>query len=163
MEEPLSFPKSSELAPTQRMLIERVGNVPKRWLLSTEVELDSSDDLDNIADIISCVFERHDGLSVTLSQNAEIQQVSSEVLGSFVFCADGAQEPRIFFDGLRDMIDPFSGPNFVAGLCQINGRTVLLLCGHHLILDVVSLRVLIDEINGALEHGPLIGESAVFS
>lgn len=162
MEEPLSFPKSSELAPTQRMLIERVGNVPKRWLLSTEVELDSSDDLDNIADIISGVFERHDGLSVTLSQNAEIQQVSSEVLGSFVFCADGAQEPRMFFDGLRDMIDPFSGPNFVAGLCQINGRTVLLLCGHHLILDVVSLRVLIDEINGALEHGPLIGKAPSF-
>jgi amino acid adenylation domain-containing protein len=162
VEEPLSFPESSELAPTQRMLIERVGHVPKRWLLSTEVELDSSDNLDNIAAIISGVFERHPALSVTLSQDAALQHVRPGAPGSFVFCADAAQEPRMFFDGLRDMIDPFSGPNFVAGLSQVAGRTLLLLCGHHLILDVVSLRLLIDEINGALQHGPLIGQAPSF-
>ena len=162
MEEPLSFPQSSELAPTQRMLIERVGNVPKRWLLSTEVELGSSDDLDKIANIISGVFERHPALSVTLSQDAALQHVRPGAPGSFVFCADAAQEPRMFFDGLREMIDPFSGPNFVAGLSQVAGRTLLLLCGHHLILDVVSLRLLIDEINGALQHGPLIGQAPSF-
>ncbi len=162
MEKPLSYPQSSELAPTQRMLIERVGNVPRRWLLSTEVELSSSDDLNKLADILSSVFKRHPALSVTLSQDAALQHVRPEAPDSFVFCAEAAQEPRMFFDGLRDMIDPFAGPNFVAGLSQVAGRTLLLLCGHHLILDVVSLRLLIDEINGALQHRPQMGQAPSF-
>jgi amino acid adenylation domain-containing protein len=140
----------SELAPIQRMLIERLGTLPERWLLSAELELDTTHNLSEIVDIISRVFERHPALSLTLSRDGVLQILPPVGKVVPVFKNDSDQEPNEFFDSLAEEIDPFTGPCFVAGLSEVSGRTVLMLCGHHFFIDIVSLRLLYDEINQAL-------------
>jgi len=145
----------SELAPIQRMLIERLGAIPERWLLSAELELDTADNLSDIIDIISRVFERHPALSLTLSRDGFHQVLPPIGTTVPILQNDTFEEPHEFFDSLAEKIDPFTGPCFVAGLTEISGRMVLMLCGHHFFIDIVSLRLLNDEVHQALGNSSL--------
>lgn len=122
---------------------------PKHWksfFMSLPMEIGPSVDRAKIEDWLGTLPGRYEALRLSFAdgQAVVLQDPQTVVLTSCAFAAESGQR-----DALREVVrtvvanlDPELGATLAAGLAEMGDRKLLVLVGHHLVLDAVSLDVL---------------------
>lgn len=140
-------------------------NNPRHWksfFMSLPMELGPAVDRAKIEEWLGALPARYEALRLSFADGHAVvlHDPQSIVLTSCVFDA-GAGE----MDALRQLVraivanlDPERGATFGAGLAELDGRRFLMLVGHHLVLDAVSLDVLRQDLAAFRSGGEQPGE-----
>jgi amino acid adenylation domain-containing protein len=135
------------LAPSQHWFLALAGQVPQRFLLSVQLRLQPDVDIGRLLAAVPRALQNHPVLCGRLSQDLRSQSI--DPARSVPLMHAGAEVSRdSFLLAARESIDPLHGNAFVCALHQ-DSESVLLLAGHHLWLDVISLQRLVEEIGRA--------------
>jgi amino acid adenylation domain-containing protein/non-ribosomal peptide synthase protein (TIGR01720 family) len=105
---------------------------------------------------LDAVCERHDALRTVFAENQTgYQQVLSDARPkcSFVDLRGlGSGAITAHADGVQRMFDVYHGPLFAASIMRCDDADRLLLAAHHLVIDAVSWRILIEELQLAYDQ-----------
>lgn len=149
---PAAPPSEAALTPIQaRLLRHWQGQVP-RWLLSLDLKLHPGLDLDALATALATVAARHDALQLGLAADEGLQRR----LDAPALCLRRGQpeSPETLVQQVRQDLAARHYQGLAAALCE-GPQPLLHLSVHHLWMDVVSLRLLVDEITEQLQSPAL--------
>jgi amino acid adenylation domain-containing protein len=135
---------TAPLAPSQHWFLALAGQVPQRFLLSVQLRLHPDVDAERLVAAVHRATQNHTVLRSRLSHDL-LQQSIDPAQGMPLMRAGAEVSQHSFMQAARAMIDPLHGCAFVCALHQ-GQESVLLLAGHHLWLDVISLQRLVEEI-----------------
>ncbi|KAF2200880.1 acetyl-CoA synthetase-like protein [Delitschia confertaspora ATCC 74209] len=148
-----------ELSPIQKMYFEWVGEDRKaHFNQSFTLELTKKIDVQRLKMALDKIVEAHSMLRArfALRERGEWKQV---ILGNakdaYVF-----QERNVTTKEIPDAVaqtqkslDIVSGPVFAADLLQVGPKQILFLAAHHLVVDMVSWRVILGDLEEMLRSG----------
>ena len=148
-------PEFSPASPIQQLWLQGAAQTPGHWLLSVALDVRGAPG-QRVAQAIAASVARHAALAARLDPAALQLHRNPDNLPMVVHCS--AAERVAQLAAARARIDPVQGPGFVAVVsdgeegkeaknCQV------LLAAHHLWIDVVSLRLLADDIAARLNTG----------
>jgi amino acid adenylation domain-containing protein len=117
-------------------------------------------DFEVLGAALETLVRRHDVLRARFVQNhkgAWEKRISPDVASSFLLRLDDSEEPDFAaaIAQSREALDIVKGPILSAVLFHSPVRQRLFLTIHHLVIDLVSWRVLIQEMEALLTHGAL--------
>jgi amino acid adenylation domain-containing protein len=150
-------------SPIQQFWLQGASQPPGRWLLSVALDVRGAPG-QRVAQAIAASVARHTALAARMDPAALQLHRNPEAMSLVVHCS--AAERTAQHAAARARIDPVQGPGFAAVVsdgeegkeaknCQV------LLAAHHLWIDVVSLRLLADDIAARLNAGALIEHPAM--
>ncbi len=131
------------LSPLQDALVRDHPQHWTRFFMALPLDLDASVAESALEDWLRTLPDRHEALRLAFSRDGAVMLAKPHRV-SLTRCAvepgltqeDAARAvARAVLAGL----DPEQGATFGAGLAELQGRRLLLLAGHHLVLDAVSL------------------------
>ncbi|GGW11093.1 non-ribosomal peptide synthetase [Streptomyces libani subsp. rufus] len=142
------------LTPVQHWLLDTLTGDPAHFSQTVAHELATDPDEDLLRAALAAVLEHHDALRLRFERDGDghWRQYGT---------APGAQpphlevhraaEPRAVAEALGAGFDLTAGPLLRAALCRPDdgGRPVLLLAAHHLVVDAVSWRLLLEDLDAA--------------
>jgi amino acid adenylation domain-containing protein/non-ribosomal peptide synthase protein (TIGR01720 family) len=147
-----------ELSPIQKLYFARAnhsrGHYNQSFLLRTDRRILASD----MRAAIETVIGRHSMLRARFGQNAEgewQQRVTNEVASSYrlrTYSLGSADEVDEAIADSQTCLDATSGPLFAADLVDMNNgeEELLFVVAHHLVIDLVSWRVILQELEDLL-------------
>lgn len=145
------------LSPIQQAFFDRVPEGLLRYNQSFMVKLRQP--LEHVEKCIATIVERHSMLRARFLRegNAWVQLVTDEILQSFRFrqaniTVEGLKE---HLDGSQAAIDCQEGPLIVVDQLQIDDNQYLSFITHHLVVDLVSWRVILADLEILLGGGSL--------
>ncbi|WP_156484151.1 non-ribosomal peptide synthetase, partial [Janthinobacterium agaricidamnosum] len=144
------------LAPAQRWFLDLAGGQPRRFLLSAELQLAPGFDRARLLAALRQAMEGYPVLRARLAPELDRQWLDPHAAVP-VLCSAAGQPRAQFMGAARAVIDPLQGPAFVCALYLGDGdggAASLLLAGHHLWLDVISLQHLAAAIERAYQGAP---------
>lgn len=165
-----TFDKSFGLSPVQNMFFDAATS----WLdegdthynQSFLLRLERKIPVEEIAAAIEKVVERHSMLRARFSQDKNgnwSQYVPKEVAGTYGFTkVEGVINMRQIaaMASLRQtLLDIRNGPIFTADLFVSKDTQMLFLVGHHLVVDWVSWRVILNDLEDLLVSGEITSET----
>lgn len=144
---PTELLSHAALTPIQaRLLRHWQGRVP-RWLLSLDMKLRPGLDLDALTAALASVAARHDALQLGLAPDENRQ---CRLDAPALWLRRGQSEsPDTLVQQVRQDLAEHHYQGLAAALCE-GPQPLLHLSVHHLWMDVVSLRLLVDEISEQL-------------
>lgn len=153
------------LSPIQQFYFDQ-PRLPTRFHSSVYVRFLEDTDTSSIASAIERVAGRHSQLRARFRKTAEGWQQSTVkyVPGSYSFKVheidDEARAGKLVA-ARRGELDIFEGPIFAATVFNVQpgGKKLLSLMAHHLIVDLVSWRIILHDLELLLSSRPLSGES----
>lgn len=149
------------LAPMQKLYFEAeeepTAQFNQSFLLRTSKRISAAD----LARALNVVVERHSMLRARFSRNSRgewIQQVPKQVAGSYDFnqqhCST-REELMSVIHALQKTLDIVNGPVFSASLIHVDSQQLVFVCAHHLVIDLVSWRVILQDLDQLLQSGEL--------
>ncbi|KAI9902278.1 hypothetical protein N3K66_001630 [Trichothecium roseum] len=152
-----------DLSPIQKLYFSRPnhsrGHYNQSFLLKTSQRILASD----MAKAIEAVVQRHSMLRARFSQNSEgvwQQRLTNEVASSYrlrTVKLSSSEEIDHALDDSQTCLSATDGPLFAADLIDMNGEEELLfVVAHHLIIDLVSWRVILQELEELLVRPDLV-------
>lgn len=108
---------------------------------------------------IETVVNRHAMLRARFKRTADgkvRQLVTTDAKSSYRFRVhDGDDNAEAAISSAQSCLDVFSGPLFAAEVFNMGEEQTLFMTAHHLVIDLVSWRVILDEIEEILDVGAL--------
>ncbi|CAG8957989.1 hypothetical protein HYFRA_00000332 [Hymenoscyphus fraxineus] len=149
-----------DLSPIQTMFFKRPNYGAGHFNQSFLLRVTSVTSEKNLRSAIEMIVERHSMLrsrfSVPTSGESIQQQVTANVSGSYRMRCHRivTQDETIpFIADSQKCLDPFVGPLFSADLFELDsGAQLVFLVCHHLVIDLVSWRIILEEIQELLLH-----------
>ncbi|KAJ6051217.1 hypothetical protein N7499_010580 [Penicillium canescens] len=157
-----------DLTPIQKMFFEKQPNGQKHFNQSFALKLAKSISDNELEQALQTLIDRHSMLRCRYSKSERDgnwrQRVTSEVAESLLFLPS----QRLSYDEMtgtfRDMqtrLDVEKGPILAGTTCYANKAQYLFLTVHHLVVDLVSWRVILEELEELLIHGALQSEPSI--
>ncbi|GFF52330.1 nonribosomal peptide synthase, putative [Aspergillus lentulus] len=164
-----SFGVPFDLAPIQQLFFERQSKVTHRFNQEFLVCVTRRVSLDQLRQGLQTIISRHPMLcSVFLRQsNGQWQQMLRHMNDSNSPCVHHSVVRRDAFDAAltatRRSLNIESGPVFAAHLVDVpdDERQYLFLVAHHLVIDLVSWRIIFADLESTLKEGPLCAPPSV--
>ncbi|MEU8587398.1 non-ribosomal peptide synthase/polyketide synthase [Streptomyces sp. NPDC048664] len=141
------------LTPVQHWLFDTLTGDRAHFAQSVAYELSADTDETLLRAALAAVLDHHDALRLRFEQGADgtwRQYGTAPGAGPHLEVHDGAPTPALAH-ALADRFDLSAGPLLRAALCRAGdgGRPVLLLAAHHLVVDAVSWRLLLEDLDTA--------------
>ncbi|CAD6579016.1 MAG: hypothetical protein ASARMPRED_008926 [Alectoria sarmentosa] len=154
------------LSPIQQFYFDQ-PRLPTRFHSSVYLQILKDTDSSSIASAIERVAGRHSQLRARFKKTAEgwQQSIVKYVPGSYSFKVheidDEARTGKLVA-ARQGELDILEGPIFAATLFNVQpgGKKLLSLMAHHLIVDLVSWRIILHDLELLLSSRPLSGESS---
>lgn len=153
--------KDFALSPVQQMFFDLCPDGVNHFNQSFLVQIPSARKLASpvLRDALRQLVSRHSMLRAryTNSQGRWVQRVTDDVVGSLKYqehtqvAADGVSA---LIDSAQRSLDIQSGPVLSAKLIHLADRQILAMVAHHLVVDMVSWRVLLEELEAILSGKP---------
>jgi non-ribosomal peptide synthase protein (TIGR01720 family) len=161
--EPDELAGPAPLTPIQRWFFEQGQPDPHHWNLSTLLEVREELDLPMLQKIVSCLVENHEALCLRfIRRESDWQQESvpldeKEFVTEFNLSGLAGASRRTFLEEaaarLQTRLDLSNGPLLQIALFDFGSREAkrLLLIIHHLLVDIVSIRILLEDFQTAYQ------------
>lgn len=143
-------PVTGPCSPIQYDFLQRNHGKAPRWVLCAELSIAENIDLNFLRSLLIDLANRHASLKASINLDNFEQTHNSSQIERIYFTRDPLLTKEIFSNA-RLSISATNGPGFAAAIAP--GR--LLLAAHHLWIDVVSLNIMVDELNNALATGKI--------
>jgi amino acid adenylation domain-containing protein/non-ribosomal peptide synthase protein (TIGR01720 family) len=155
---------SVPLTPIQRWFLGQQLSVPNHWNQAMLCEVASPLRADWLAQVIQCLVEHHDALRLRFIQtkmgwhqfNAALDKTVPFVEVDLSTLTPAAQSAAITAKSaeLQASLNLAEGPLLYAALFQLGPEQSarLLIIAHHLVIDGVSWRILLDDLQGAYQQ-----------
>lgn len=146
-------PGPHRLSPIQEWFFSRNYARPSHFNQSVLLEIGADIDVSRLADAVRTVFARHDAFRLRFRRDGDawIQTLASS------FDPDTIEIVERIDTGLQRRLDIEAGPVVRAAVMPArsgaSGR--LLVVAHHLVIDAVSWRILVEEVTAAYAGNPL--------
>ena len=130
-------------------------NLPKPEHFNQSMVLTSANvDVEALKKALKALTVHHDMLRAVLKDSALfVRQADSDNLYGFdekeLKTGDVNQQMEVWANELQESMDLANGPLFKAMLIHLADKDALLLCAHHLIVDGISWRIIIEDLNNA--------------
>ena len=163
---PMTIPTATEgtdfnLAPIQRMFFDLVPHGENHFNQSFILRLKTTIKSARLCSALEVVVRRHGMLRAAFHQSDEgawKQSVSTDGRSSTYFqshSVSSIEEARAEIQQLQSTLDIRKGPVFRADMFQMQSGQVLSLIAHHLLIDLVSWRVILQDLQECLDTGVL--------
>jgi amino acid adenylation domain-containing protein/non-ribosomal peptide synthase protein (TIGR01720 family) len=160
-----TFDTPFSLSPIQQMFIDKIAPTPKdqkRFNQSFFLKLTRQVDFSTLSRALKVLVTRHSMLRARFSKGRDgkwTQTVPSKIAGSYRFSAhelDSQDEAADITSTTQDSLNILRGPVFAADFCNISGGGQLLfLVAHHLVIDLVSWRAVIQDLEEFINTGSM--------
>ncbi|MEU2057650.1 non-ribosomal peptide synthetase [Streptomyces bungoensis] len=143
------------LTPVQHWLFDTLAGDPARLTQAMSFELAPDTDVTLLRAALAAVLEQHDALRMRYEQDGEgrrRQYGTAPGAAPHLEVHDAPEEPAAVAAELCAGFDLERGPLFKAAVCRPEGHhrpPVLVLAAHHLVVDAVSWRVLLEDLDAA--------------
>ncbi|MEA1671916.1 non-ribosomal peptide synthetase [Nitrospirillum sp. BR 11163] len=150
----------SPLTPVQAWFFGQPIPRRRRWNQSVLLACERPLDRDTLADALAALGRHHDALRLRFHQDADGAWTQSHAAGAGIVVDEGtartAADITRLCDEAQDGLDLAQGPLMRGRLIHLpDGGQRLFLVAHHLVVDGVSWRVLLDDLR-ALTTGPCL-------
>lgn len=114
------------------------------------------------------LVSRHSMLRARFTSSPEgvwTQRVTDDVANSYRFryeTVTSKQEVDVMIEDSQKCLNHSNGPLFAADLFEFNGEQHAFLVGHHLVIDLVTWRLLLEELEELLRGGTLLPPALPF-
>jgi len=159
------------LTPIQKRFFDRFPQGESHWNQSVLLAVRGHLDVDALKRAVASLYGRHDALRLRFVRDEDggwTQRVSPLASADILDVFDLKGEPdwavalERAADRLQTRLDIGQGPLLRIGYFELDGQARLLLCVHHLAVDGVSWRVLLEDLQLAYEQA-LRGEPVVLA
>jgi amino acid adenylation domain-containing protein/non-ribosomal peptide synthase protein (TIGR01720 family) len=155
-----------DLSPIQQMYFNMAGQTANRFNQSFFLRLTRETRPQDVARAIEAVVRQHSMLRarfVKAQDEQWSQLITKDIAGSHRFTLyDGINEEKMvaIMAASEDVLDVKNGPLFSADMfnCQNNGQ-LLFMVAHHLIIDLVSWRIILQDLEEVVQSGRLSAEA----
>ncbi|MEV0677472.1 non-ribosomal peptide synthase/polyketide synthase [Actinosynnema sp. NPDC050436] len=152
------------LTPIQHWFLHSGRRNPHHFNQSHFVELDPDVDVDRLHRALKAVLAQHDALRMRFTRvDGTWRQENADVSDADVLTiVSDVDDREAFADRVHAGFDIGEGPLFKAVLFTDSGRPQLLLVAHHLVVDGVSWRIVLDDLETAYGGGDLGAKTTSF-
>ncbi|KAF5647885.1 non-ribosomal peptide synthetase [Fusarium sp. NRRL 25303] len=157
------FPMSA----MQRIYLAAVenGSESERWTKGLMVRVKGGAEPADVDAAIEAIVARHDMLRARFVKSDEwMQCVTPKGTNSYTLShhVDVAEDEILtLINETEEAIDPFDGPVFAAMYIHNQDKQMLYLAAHQLILDSLSWRIILSDLEELLQKGTLLSEGSV--
>ncbi|KAF5565035.1 non-ribosomal peptide synthetase [Fusarium napiforme] len=158
------FPMSA----MQRIYLAAAGEVEngsERWTRGLLVRVKGGAEPADVDAAIEAIVARHDMLRARFVKGDEwMQCVTPKGTNSYTLSHHvdvGEDEILTLINETEEAIDPFDGPVFAAMYVHNQDKQMLYLAAHQLILDSLSWRIILSDLEELLQKGTLLSEGSV--
>ncbi|KAF5586055.1 non-ribosomal peptide synthetase [Fusarium pseudocircinatum] len=157
------FPMSA----MQRIYLAAVGDESgsERWTRGLLVRVKGGAEPTDVDAAIEAIVARHDMLRARFVKGDEwMQCVTPKGTNSYTLTHHvdvGEDEILTLINETEEAIDPFDGPVFAAMYVHNQDKQMLYLAAHQLILDSLSWRIILSDLEELLQKGTLLSEGSV--
>lgn len=151
-----------DLSPIQQMYFQLSAQQPNQFNQSFLLRLRRRVDVNKIDQAVRTLVRQHSMLRARFQQNdlgAWAQKIQSEVDGAYHFNVhDNITEEELsrVVAATQQSLDIVHGPVFAANLFDMqDGRQLLFVVAHHLVIDLVSWRVILHDLEEIVQTGSL--------
>ncbi|KAH8805143.1 nonribosomal peptide synthase Pes1 [Xylogone sp. PMI_703] len=150
--------KSFSLSPIQRFYFESIGHRRAHFNQSIVLRLSRRMDIDRIRQAIDIIVEPHSMLRARFNKNEPgiwEQRVLPYSSQSYKFSALDTTASRIptLVGQSQRSLDIENGPVFAVDLLDVDQEQILCMIAHHLVIDVVSWRIILQDLEDILGLG----------
>lgn len=159
------------LLPIQRMFFENMPSGPSHYNQTFTVRLSKRFEAQDIDEAIAAVVQQHPMLRARFRLQPDgdsncpwTQQISRDVRGSFRFQSHSFSclvDALAVMNESQASLDIRQGPLVTATLLDLPDGQVLFLAAHHLVIDLVSWRIILADLELLLSLGPASYASAL--
>lgn len=158
---------SFELSPIQRFYFEMSGGNANRFNQSFFLRLTRNIQPQEIGQALNTIVRQHSMLRARFSKDSEqnwTQLISKDIKGSYQFRQHNIKSGDELLAALaagQSGLDIEHGPVFTADVFSVaeeRGDQLLFLVAHHLVIDLVSWRVILHDLEEILNNGTLSAE-----
>ena len=145
------------LTPIQKWFFEQRFAEPHHWNQSLLFALGQPLDVEALRRALAKIVDHHDALRLRFSPEGNrafyVERETHDVLKTFDLRALAEAERRTVIESecarLQTSFDLHNGPLFIAGYFDMGDEARLFLAAHHLVMDGVSWRILLEDIQSA--------------
>ncbi|KAF5637380.1 non-ribosomal peptide synthetase [Fusarium tjaetaba] len=158
-----TFPMSA----MQRIYLAAAGDESGsgRWTKGLLVRVKGGAEPADVDAAIEAIVARHDMLRARFVKGDELMQcVAPKGTNSYTLSHHvdvGDDEILMLINETEEAIDPFDGPVFAAMYVHNQDKQMLYLAAHQLILDSLSWRIILSDLEELLQKGTLLSEGSV--
>ena len=161
--------KSFALSPIQQMYFECMGNHGSHFNQSVLFGVRFKTNIDRLRQAIIAVVKSHSMLRARFSRTEMQtweQRISGDATGSYKFRVhngDAIEQASSLIETSQRSLDIEDGPILAVDVFEAIGdaQQLLSLTAHHLVVDVVSWRIIVQDIEDFLAHGALKAHSSL--
>ncbi|CAG8909360.1 unnamed protein product [Penicillium egyptiacum] len=155
-----------DLAPIQKMFFEKQPNGQNHFNQSFALKLSRNIPDNRIEQAIRTLVDRHAMLRCRYGKPDGIwrQKVTFDASGSFILLPSqrmSYDEMAATFRDIQTQLDVEKGPTLAGITCYVQDARYLFLTIHHLVVDLVSWRVILEELEELLVSGALQSEPSI--
>ncbi|KAF2842939.1 nonribosomal peptide synthase [Patellaria atrata CBS 101060] len=159
-----------ELSPIQQLYMQCAGNLPRggHFNQSFSLKITQKAEGKTVLQAIKTIVSQHSMLRSRFRKQASgewRQRITTEVDSSFRFREINVPSKEEIIPGVEDSqkcLDVIEGPVFAVDLYNINGgEQMIFLAAHHLIIDMVSWRVILGDLEEFLKTNALSEEKGL--
>ncbi|KAK5989320.1 Nonribosomal peptide synthase atnA [Cladobotryum mycophilum] len=155
-----------DLSPAQQMFFNAYPEGLNQWNQSFVLELSKPVSTSLLSDAMSALVRRHAMLRCRFQKNLETGRWTQHIADEnddrvFVFAEHFVERVQVLEVGQarQEALDIQQGPVFACDLFHISdGSQLLILSSHHLVVDLVSWRIIWGDIEDFVSHGKLLSE-----
>ncbi|KAI1051402.1 hypothetical protein LB506_003776 [Fusarium annulatum] len=149
--------KSFELSPIQKVYFQSVGLGSHHFNQSMTLATTRSITSQELSNALHRIVEMHSMMRARFSQvdGNWTQRITGDVAGSYTLRSHGIVNEKRLLDLViesQTTLDIFDGPIFAADMFQVEGTgdQIVTFVAHHLIVDVVSWNIILQDLEGLL-------------
>jgi non-ribosomal peptide synthase protein (TIGR01720 family) len=146
--------------PIQRWFVDRDLRRPGRWVQSVVLDIEDPRVPPVLATALAALEQRHDILRLRLGADGQCRIAPEATAGVLTQVDRPGASPSKLLNEIAGTLDPVAGPVWRAVLLRSGPRPQLLLCVHHLVVDLPSWPVLAGDL-AALCAALVRGETPV--
>ncbi|KAG5770614.1 hypothetical protein H9Q72_002604 [Fusarium xylarioides] len=149
--------KPFELSPIQRVYFENIGLGSHHFNQSMTLTTTRTITLQELSDALRSIVKLHSMMRARFSQvdGEWTQRITSDVAGSFALRSHGIVDEKRLLElvaGSQTILNIVDGPTLAANMFEMEGtgNQIVTFVAHHLIVDVVSLNIILQDLEGYL-------------
>lgn len=147
-----------DLSPIQRIFFETVGDAYNHFNQTQIFQLSRKFEIDDLKTALTALMEVHPMLRGRFAKNETgvwQQRVEKDAVNSFRLrqhCVQTVEHVAPIVDHSQETLDIINGPTFAIDLFDINGASTqtIALFAHHLIIDIVSWDIVLEDLRSLL-------------
>ncbi|KAF4463455.1 non-ribosomal peptide synthetase [Fusarium albosuccineum] len=143
-----------------------ISHPESRFIQSVMLKVNGSAESTEIEAAVEAVVARHDMLRARFRPVVEdwVQVIMPQAPNSYRFTrhtdADD-EEIRALVEEAEAAINPTEGPVFAVEYIHNEGEQMLYLTAHHLVVDAISWRIMVHDLDELLQKGTLLSEGSI--